>query len=147
MNLISASQFINQGSGKITLCGSTKFFIECMEANRILTFNNWMVYAYGSWGHSYHKYAKVHENHDYAVVKTLHFLKILESQAIVVVYDKSKYIGSSTRAEIEFAKYRNIPVFEFDGYNFIGFTDKSPIDELSDTSIIDAFSEHNSLGF
>lgn len=147
MNSISANKFINEGSGKITLCGSTKFFIECMEANRILTFNNWMVYACGSWGHSYHKYAKVDNNHDYAVVKKLHFLKILESQAIVVVFDKSKYIGESTKAEIEFAKYRNIPVFEFDGEGFTGFTNKYPIDELSDTSIVDNFAINNSLGF
>lgn len=146
MNSYSANEFIMSGSGNITLCGSTKFFNEAMEANRILTFNNWMVYACGSWGHSFHKYAKIDDTHDYSVVKKLHFLKIYKSQAIVVVFDKSRYIGDSTKAEIEFAIQKNIPVFEFDGESFSKFTNKTPIDELADTSIVDNFAINNSLG-
>lgn len=118
-----------------------------MEANRILTFNNWMVYACGSWGHSYHKYAKQDTSHDYSVVKKLHFLKILESQAIVVVFDKSRYISDSTKAEINFANYRNTPVFFYDGESFVGNTEKLPVNELADTSIVDTFAADNSLGF
>ncbi len=85
---------------------------------------------------------------DFSVVKKLHFQKILESQAIVVVSDGSGYIGNSTKAEIEFAKYCDIPVFYFDGSQFSGATHKYPIDNLQDTSLIDEFAEkHGGLGF
>lgn len=143
---VTAHDFFRLGSGVVTLCGSTKFFFEAMEANRILTFNNWIVLLCGSWGHSFHKYSE-DLNRDYSEVKKLHFQKILMSRAIVVVSDASGYIGTSTKAEILFANSRDIPVFYFDGINFKGNAFKIPND-LHDTSIIDNFAQLNGgLGF
>lgn len=148
-SLISAVDFINQGSGVVTLCGSTKYFFEYMRASQYLTFKNWMVLTCGSFGHSFHKYDEGAEgfDRDYAVVKKLHFQKILLSHCIVVVSDLSMYIGSSTKAEINFAIQRGIPVFYFDGEQLTGETNILPVDNLSDTSIIDNFAVNNSLGF
>lgn len=146
--MYSAEEYFDQGSGIVTICGSTRFFFEAMEVNRILTFKNWMVFMCGSWGHSFHKFDQSMIERDYEVVKKLHFQKILESQAIVVVSDLSRYVGSSTSAEVGFAEYRNIPVFHFDGKQFYGETTRIPLDKLKDTSLIDEFAEkHGGLGF
>jgi hypothetical protein len=139
MNIVSANKFIQEGSGIITLCGSTKFFKESMECNRLLTFKNWIVLMCGSWGHSYHK-DRDNEGRDYAQVKQLHYHKILQSDAIVVVSDHTMYKGDSTNEEIAFADCRNIPVFNFDGETFSGHEMlKSIPHQLSDTSLIDDF--------
>ena len=143
------TSFFDEYVGTVTLCGSTKYFIECMEINRELTFKGWIVLMCGSWGHSYHKYAE-NTNTDYTLVKKLHFHKILMSDAIVVVSDKSGYIGESTKAEIEFAKHRNIPVFYFDGETIsgvIGIKNNKSLNTKWDDSLIDTFAETNSLGF
>lgn len=103
-------KFFDMGSGIVTLCGSTKFFFEAMEANRYLTFKNWIVLQCGSWGHSFHRYSN-EGSRDFSQVKLLHFHKIQMSQAIVVVSDSSNYWGKSTQAEIDFANRLNIPVF------------------------------------
>lgn len=143
----TAAEFFAQGSGIVTLCGSTKFFEQCMEANRQLTFKNWIVLACGSWGHSYHKDFE-NTNTDYALVKKLHYQKILLSQAVVVVSDITGYIGESTKAEINFALHRGISVFYFDGTTFSGTTNKKAKDNLSDTSLIDNFAiSNNGLGY
>lgn len=136
---VSARQFFEQGSGIVTLCGSTKYFEQCMEANRALTFQNWVVLMCGSWGHSYHKGAE-DLNRDYSQVKRLHFHKILESDVIVVVSDTSGYYGESTTEEIAFAQHRKIPVFYFDGEIFSGWeiVDQIP-DRYTDASLIDSF--------
>lgn len=151
MKFNNVNDFFNFGSGIVTLCGSTRFFEQCMEANRILTFKGWVVLACGSWGHSYHK-NRDSSNDDFAKVKKLHFQKITMSHAIVVVVGdkngKSKYYGESTKAEITYAKYRNIPVFFFDGQEFTGYDFKSIPKELEDTSLIDNWIEQgNTLGF
>lgn len=146
--MYSAEDYFNQGSGIVTLCGSTRFFFEAMECNRILTFKNWMVFMCGSWGHSFHKFDKSEKERDYEVVKRLHFQKIFKSQAIVVVTDTSAYIGNSTKAEIAFAKHCTMPIFYFDGINFTGTTMIKPIDLNADTSLIDNFAHHyGGLGF
>lgn len=146
--MYSAEEYFNQGSGIVTLCGSTRFFFEAMECNRILTFKNWMVLMCGSWGHSFHKFDKSEIERDYSVVKKLHFQKILESQAIVVISDGSNYIGKSTKAEIAFAEYRNIPVFWSNGSLLYGDTDKQPKDYWKDTSLVDEFAQqYGGLGF
>lgn len=139
MQDISARQYFHNGSGMVTLCGSTRFFAECMEANRLLTFQNWVVLMCGSWGHSYHKDSE-DISRDYSVVKRLHFQKILESDAIVVVSDKSLYYGESTTEEIAFAKYRNKPVYYYNGYAFVGHNKLNEIpDRYSDISLIENF--------
>lgn len=146
--MYSAEEYFDQGSGIVTICGSTKFFFEAMEVNRILTFKNWMVFMCGSWGHSFHKFDQSMIERNYEVVKKLYFQKILESQAIVVVSDHTEYIGDSTKAEMAFAKYRNIPVFQFYGNKFVGMTDRIPLDRHKDTSLIDEFAKkYGGLGF
>lgn len=145
--VFNAHNFFNDGQGTVTLCGSTKFFVECMELNKRLTFQGWIVLMCGSWGHSYHKYVES-TNTNYSKVKKLHFIKMLNSQAIVVVSDKSGYIGASTKAEIAFAKNENIPIFYFDGEYLTGETEVEPSSMFKiQTSIIDNFAETNSLGF
>lgn len=146
---MKVEEFFNLGSGIVTLCGSTKFFEQCLEINRILTFKNWIVLMCGSWGHSYHK-EKQNDliERDFEQVKKLHYHKILISNAIVVVSDSSGYYGESTKAEIAFAKYRNIPVFYYDGINLTGETNDKIPHELEDNSLIDNFEKVNgTLGF
>lgn len=136
---MSARQYLEKGSGIATLCGSTRFFSQCMQANRELTFLNWVVLMCGSWGHSYHKDSEPLDR-DYSTVKRLHFHKILESDVIVVVSDKTLYYGDSTKEEIAFAQFRNIPVFYYDGEVFSGYeiVERVP-DRYADTSLIDSF--------
>ena len=145
----SAYNFFTLGSGVVTLCGSTKFFTECLEVNRRLTFDGWIVLMCGSWGHSYHKNKESNSDINYENVKTLHYKKILMSQAIVVVSDKSNYIGNSTKAEIEFCKQKNIPIFYFDGEYLTGDTTQIPMRYLNkfDREIQEYVKSGNSLGF
>lgn len=150
--VVTTDDFIREGSGVVTLCGSTKFFFEAMEANRILTFNNWMVFQCGSWGHSFNKYSE-QTPRDFEQIKKLHFQKILFSDLVVVVTDSSNYIGSSTKAELKFSKQRGTPILWYDGDKFFEHKQfllpNKPIPkELEDTSIIDNFEKTNEgLGF
>jgi hypothetical protein len=145
----SAYNFFDEGDGIVTLCGSTKFFSECMEINRRLTFKGWIVLMCGSWGHSYHKDFKGNTGADYDKVKTLHYKKILISQAIVVVSDKSGYVGNSTKAEVLFSKYKGVPIFYFDGEYLTGHTFKTPEKLLTihDKIIDDYVTSGGNLGF
>lgn len=146
--MYTADEFLTKGSGIVTLCGSTRFFFEAMEANRQLTFMNWAVFMCGSWGHSFHKYVQPNPLPNYQQVKLLHFQKILESHAVVIISDQTLYVGSSTKAEIAFAKHRGIPLFLFDGKTFSGTTDRQPPQEFMDMSLIQKFEmEYGSLGF
>lgn len=117
-----------------------------MECNRRLTFQNWIVLPCGSWGHSFNKYSES-ESADFKIVKLLHYQKILQSQAIVVVSDSSGYIGDSTKAEIKFALWRGIHIFCFDGKDFSGESAWRSINTLDDYSLIEQFGETNDLGF
>ena len=143
----SVTDFLKNGSGIITICGSTKFFFEAMECHKLLTFQNWAVFQCGSWGHSFDKYS-IPADRDYSTVKKLHFQKIILSQAIVVVTDPTGYVGSSTRAEIAFTKGLEKPVFYFDGVEFSGSAIRKPVDSFADSYLIDAFEvANNGLGF
>lgn len=148
--IYSAHNFFTNGKGTVTLCGSTKYFEQCMEINRRMTFQGWVVLMCGSWGHSYHKNAPNDGNHDYSKVKKLHFTKMLISDAIIIVSDKTGYYGDSTKAEIKFAEYHKIPVFYFDGEYLTGETTVKPYDSFS--GCLQRLDEYvnetgNSLGF
>jgi hypothetical protein len=149
MTTFSAHNFFNDGNGVVTLCGSTRFFTECIELNRRLTFDGWIVLMCGSWGHSYHKHLEGNSGINYEKVKTLHYKKILMSQAVIIVSDKSNYIGSSTKAEIEFCKVKNIPIFYFDGEYLTGETEIQPPKFLNqfDRIINDYVDKGGNLGF
>jgi hypothetical protein len=115
---ITALDFLYSNDGTATLCGSTRFFFEAMEANRRLTHLNWLVFQCGNWGHSFHKYRE--NGGDYQSVKRLHFHKIYQSDIVVVVTDVTSYIGKSTNLEIEYADYLEKPILTFDGDKFGG---------------------------
>lgn len=148
MSNYSAVKWLCNGGATVTICGSTKFFSQIMECNRRLTFWINKVYLVGSFGHSYHLYHKpVESSEGFEGVKKLHYIKILHSNCIVVVTDKSGYIGDSTKAEIKFAEYIKIPVFYFDGEEFTGSTDILPPEKF-DYKTVDKFDKINGgLGY
>jgi len=142
-------EFFDSGEGIVTLCGSTKFFEQYMEASRQLTFKGWMVLTCGSFGHSYHKNHPP-LGHQLETVKELHFKKIYYSEAIVVVHDVvERYIGSSTRAEISYARSLDVAVFYFDGEKFTGTTEVPSNPHLLEPAreSLNYWKESNSLGY
>ena len=95
----------------ITLCGSTRFKDEFMEAQKRLTLEGNIVISVGLFGHSGDE--EVWENMDEGTLtKTkemlddMHKRKIDMADAIFVI-NKGGYIGDSTRSEIEYAKKHN----------------------------------------
>ena len=88
----------------ITLCGSTRFKDEFMEAQKRLTLEGNIVISVGLFGHAGD--AEVWENMDEGTLtKTddMHKRKIDMADEIFVI-NVGGYIGSSTRSEIEYAK-------------------------------------------
>lgn len=133
----SADEFFKKGKGIVTLCGSTRYFEQCMKLNRELTFKGWIVQMCGSWGHSYHKNLESGlSEDDYKEVKKLHFKKIIISNAIIVVSDETGYYGESTTLEIEYAKSQEIPIFYYDGKHLTGETYEMPLNWLSQIDLI-----------
>jgi len=131
MTNYTSDEFFTQGSGNVVLCGSTKYFFQAMRVNKLLTFKNWIVTMCGSWGHSFDLYDTDTLTRDYDQVKMLHFYKIYQSNAAVIVTDETNYIGYSTKKEIEFIEKLGIPYFWFNGKEFTGTTTITPKDNLS----------------
>jgi hypothetical protein len=104
-------------TNNVTIIGSTKHFEEAMECNRYLTSRCYFVYACGHWGHSYHKdVPTLHDPQMYEVIKTLHLLKILCSDFVVLVDDrKPPNLGHSTQIEYDLCERLGIPVYKFTG--------------------------------
>lgn len=63
--------------------------------------------------------------------KLLHFHKIYQSNAAVIVTDETNYIGDSTKKEIDFIEKLGIPYFWFNGKEFSGETTVTPKDHLN----------------
>ena len=91
----------------ITLCGSTRFKDQFMEAQKKLTLEGNIVISVGLFGHSGDQ--EVWENMDEGTLtKTkemlddMHMRKIDMADAIYVI-NVGGYIGSSTKSEIEYA--------------------------------------------
>ena len=91
----------------VTLCGSTRFKNEFMEAQKKLTLDGKIVISVGLFGHSGDK--EVWESMDEGTLtKTkemlddMHKRKIDMADAIYVI-NKDGYIGASTRSEIQYA--------------------------------------------
>ena len=91
----------------ITLCGSTRFKDQFMEAQKKLTFEGNIVISVGLFGHSGDQ--EVWENMDEGTLtKTkemlddMHKRKIDMADAIFVI-NVGGYVGSSTKSEIEYA--------------------------------------------
>ena len=98
----------------ITLCGSTRFKDEFMEAQKRLTLEKNIVISVGLFGHSGDD--EVWENMDEGTLtKTKEMLDDMHKRKIdmadeIFVINVDGYIGSSTRSEIEYAKAAGKPV-------------------------------------
>lgn len=91
----------------ITLCGSTRFKDEFMEANKKLTLEGNVVISVGLFGHSGDN--EVWENMDEGTLtKTKKMLDDIHKRKIdmadeIFVINVGGYIGDSTRSEIDYA--------------------------------------------
>lgn len=91
----------------ITLCGSTRFKDEFMEAQKRLTLEGNIVISVGLFGHAGD--AEVWENMDEGTLtKTKEMLDDMHKRKIdmadeIFVINVGGYIGSSTKTEIEYA--------------------------------------------
>ena len=91
----------------ITLCGSTRFEDEFMEAQKQLTLEGNIVISVGLFGHSGDN--EVWENMDEGTLtKTKEMLDDMHKRKIdmadeIFVINVDGYIGESTRSEIEYA--------------------------------------------
>lgn len=98
----------------ITLCGSTRFKDEFMEAQKRLTLQGNIVISVGLFGHSGDN--EVWENMDEGTLtKTKEMLDDMHKRKIdmadeIFVINKGAYIGASTRSEIDYAKAAGKPV-------------------------------------
>ena len=91
-----------QGKYKvITLCGSTRFKNEFMEAQKQLTLAGNIVISVGLFGHSGDD--EVWTEGTKAMLDDMHKRKIDMADEIYVI-NVGGYIGSSTKSEIEYAK-------------------------------------------
>ena len=92
----------------ITLCGSTRFKKEFMEAQKTLTLKGNIVISVGLFGHSGD--SEVWENMDEGTLtKTKEMLDDMHKRKIdmadeIFVINVGGYIGESTKSEIEYAK-------------------------------------------
>ncbi len=92
----------------ITLCGSTRFKDEFIEAQKRLTLQGCIVISVGLFGHSGD--TEVWDNMDEGeLTKTKEMLDDMHKRKIdmadgIYVINVGNYIGDSTRSEIEYAK-------------------------------------------
>ncbi|MDD2496280.1 MAG: hypothetical protein PHE29_13955 [Tissierellia bacterium] len=84
----------------ITLCGSTKFKNEFMEAQKRLTLEGNIVISVGLFGHSGDN--EVWTEGTKEMLDDMHKRKIDLADEMFVI-NKDGYIGSSTKSEIEYA--------------------------------------------
>ena len=98
----------------ITLCGSTRFKDEFMEAQKRLTLEGNIVISVGLFGHSGDD--EVWESMDEGTLtKTKEMLDDMHKRKIdmadeIFVINVGGYIGESTRSEIKYAMEKGMPV-------------------------------------
>ncbi len=85
----------------ITLCGSTRFKEQFLEAQKRLTLEGNIVISVGLFGHSGDEEVWLPGTKE--MLDNMHKRKIDMADAIYVI-NVDGYIGSSTRSEIEYAK-------------------------------------------
>ena len=88
-----------KGYKVITLCGSTRFKDEFMEAQKRLTLEGNIVISVGCFGHS----GDIFTEKQKQMLDDMHKRKIDMADEIFII-DVDGYIGSSTRSEIEYAE-------------------------------------------
>ena len=89
----------------ITLCGSTKFKDDFERINKELTLRGNIVISVGCFGHA----GDVFTEDQKVMLDDIHKRKIDMADEIFVI-NKDKYIGASTRSEIEYAILHDKPV-------------------------------------
>lgn len=87
----------------ICLCGSTRFKEDFERVQRELTLKGDIVLSVGFFSHKLENSEEWSKNGKKEDLDKLHKDKIAMSDAILVI-NRDKYIGSSTRSEIEYAK-------------------------------------------
>ena len=92
----------------ITLCGSTRFKEQFLEAQKRLTLEGNIVISVGLFGHSGDE--EVWTPGTKEMLDNMHKRKIDMADAIYVIIPGG-YIGESTRSEIEYAKANGKKVF------------------------------------
>ncbi len=91
----------------MTLCGSTRFKEQFMQAQKELTLQGCIVISVGLFGHSGD--AEVWTEGTKAMLDDMHLRKIDMADEIFVI-NVDGYIGESTRREIAYAKQTGKPV-------------------------------------
>ena len=91
----------------ITLCGSTKFKDQYLEAQKRLTLEGNIVISVGLFGHSGDD--EVWTEGTKSMLDDMHKRKIDMADEIFVI-NVGGYIGESTRGEVEYAKSRGMVV-------------------------------------
>ena len=86
----------------ITLCGSTRFKDEFIEAQKRLTLEGNIVISVGLFGHADGEFGNVITPEIKLMLDDIHKRKIDMSDEIYVI-NKNGYIGESTKSEIEYA--------------------------------------------
>lgn len=98
----------------VCLCGSTRFKTAFEEWNRFLTMHGFIVLTVGFFGH--HEMEAVSSQELKRKLDNLHLQKIMMSDAILVVDKEAvfthtdRYIGDSTKNEIDFADVNGRPI-------------------------------------
>ena len=86
----------------ITLCGSTKFKDEFLQAQKQLTLEGNIVISVGLFGHADSEFGNVITPEIKVMLDDIHKRKIDMSDEIYVI-NKNGYIGESTKGEIDYA--------------------------------------------
>lgn len=91
----------------VTLCGSTRFKEQFMQAQKDLTLQGCIVISVGLFGHSGD--TEVWTEGTKAMLDDMHLRKIYLADEIFVI-NVDGYIGESTRCEIAYARQTGKPV-------------------------------------
>lgn len=94
----------------ITLCGSSRFKEEFIEADEKLSLAGAAVFSLGLFSHADKKFDSVITPEVKSRLDIAHRKKIYLSDAIFVI-NKDDYIGYSTNSEIEYALHRRVKIF------------------------------------
>lgn len=86
----------------ITLCGSTRFKDEFMQIQRKLTLKGIIVISVGVFGHADGEAENIINTEVKMMLDDMHKKKIDMADEIFVI-NKGRYIGESTKREIEYA--------------------------------------------
>ncbi len=87
----------------VTICGSTRFKDEFIQAQEQLTLEGNIVISVGLFGHADGKYDTVITPEVKEMLDDMYKRKIDMADSIYVI-NKNGYIGSNTRSEIEYAR-------------------------------------------